>query len=271
MQKIQRSNELEHELSSILHARRIHTLYQPLVNLSSGKVMGYEALTRGPSYSALHSPLKLFSAAEQFKKLDALERLAQETAIVNAKFDSDEQLLFINFSSQLINSSNLVSLDHLELLQRCGFSPSNIVFEITERSSIEDFEQAKRFLDKYRKQGYRIAIDDAGIGYSSLHAIAQIHPDYIKIDRSLIQNVHQDVMKKHLLEAFVTFTQRMNIGLVAEGIEQEEELALLTSMGVQFAQGYLLARPHQTPPVIPSHIVQFIHQHQKHGQHKMYE
>jgi len=225
--------------------------------------MGYEALTRGPSQSLLHSPLKLFSTAEQYDQLDVLERLAQEKAIVNAKFSTKEQLLFINISSQLMNKLERVSLHHLELLHSCGFSPHNIVFEITERSSIDDYAHTRRFLEFYRSQGYRIAIDDVGVGYSSLHAIAQIRPDYIKFDRSLIQNIHLDSMKEYMLEAFVTFTQKMNIGLIAEGIELEEELAMLTRMGVQYAQGYLLARPHQTPPVIPPLIVQLIQQIRK--------
>lgn len=258
MHEMQRTNELEIELSTILSARNIHTLYQPLVNLSSGKVMGYEALTRGPSHSTLHSPLQLFAAAEQFNQLHALERLAQEKAIANATLNVSEQLLFINISSQLINHLERVSLHHWELLHSCGLSPHNIVFEITERSSIDDYGRARRALEYYRRQGYRIAIDDVGIGYSSLHAITQLQPDYIKFDRSLIQNIHLDSMKEYILEAFVTFTQKMTIGLIAEGIELEEELAMLTRMGVQYAQGYLLAKPHPTPPLIPTHIVQLI-------------
>lgn len=259
----QQDSELENELLTLLNDQSIHTLYQPIVELDSGNVMGYEALTRGPAHSVLHSPLQLFTIAEQFGKLHTLERLAQEKAILNASLDSMQQLLFINISSQMINASELVSLRTLEALHSCGYKPNNIVFEITEQSSIEDFTMARKFLEYYRNQGYRIAIDDVGAGYSSINTIAQLYPDYIKFDRSLIQNIHQDRMKECILEAFITFTLKMNIGLIAEGIELEDELAMLAQMGVQYAQGYLLARPNQNPSVIPSHVLQIIRENRK--------
>ena len=259
----QQDSELENELLTVLNEQSIHTLYQPIVELDSGTVMGYEALTRGPAQSILHSPLQLFTIAEQFGELRALERLAQEKAILNARLDTMHQLLFINISSKMINASELISLKTLEALHSCGYNPHNIVFEITEQSSIDDFAKTREFLSYYRNQGYRIAIDDVGAGYSSLNTIAQLCPDYIKFDRSLIQNIHQDKMKECILEAFITFTNKMNIGLIAEGIELEEELAMLVCMGVQYAQGYLLARPHQNPSVIPSHILGIIRQSRK--------
>ncbi|HIW31384.1 MAG TPA: EAL domain-containing protein [Candidatus Paenibacillus intestinavium] len=254
----QKYSELEHELLTVLNDQSIHTLYQPIIELDSGNVMGYEALTRGPVHSILHSPLQLFTIADQFGELHTLERLAQEKAILNARLDSMQQLLFINISSKMINASELISLKTLEALHSCGYNPHNIVFEITEQSSVDDFAKTRQFLEYYRNQGYRIAIDDVGAGYSSINTIAQLCPDYIKFDRSLIQNIHQDRMKECILEAFVTFTNKMNISLIAEGIELEEELIKLVRMGVKYAQGYLLARPHQNPSVIPSHIVEII-------------
>jgi diguanylate cyclase (GGDEF)-like protein len=131
----------------------------------------------------------------------------------------------------------------MEILQAHGLDPHNVVFEITERSSIEDFSVTKTVLEHYRKQGYRIAIDDAGAGYSSLQAIAELHPDFIKVDRSLIENIHKDKIKECILEMFISFAQKMNISIIAEGIEQLDELIKLTRMGVQYAQGYLLAKP----------------------------
>ena len=89
---------------------------------------------------------------------------------------------------------------------------------------MEDFTLAKKILEHYRKQGYRIAIDDAGAGYSSLQAIAELQPDFIKIDRSLIEHIHMNKIKEYILETFVTFAQKMNIELIAEGIEAAEEL-----------------------------------------------
>jgi diguanylate cyclase (GGDEF)-like protein len=138
-----------------------------------------------------------------------------------------------------------------------------VVFEITERSSIEDFRSAQKILEHYRKQGYRIAIDDAGAGYSSLQAIAELQPDFIKIDRSLVEHIHVNKTKEYILETFVTFAQKMNIHLIAEGIEHPDELIKLTRMGVHYAQGYLLGKPALEPAEIQPAHGNLIAQHRK--------
>ena len=129
-----------------------------------------------------------------------MEQLAREKAIQGSILEHQQQLLFINISSQVLVRSWLsFRVKRLEILQKYGLRPSNVVFEITERSSIEDFSLAKKILEHYRKQGYRIAIDDAGAGYSSLQAIAELQPDFIKIDRSLIEDIHKNKVKEYIL------------------------------------------------------------------------
>lgn len=184
------------EVRRVLHDQSVYSLYQPIVTLGSGEVMGYEALTRGPVHSVLHSPSLLFPIAEQIGQLYALERLAREKAIQRAKLDTKQQLLFLNISSHIIYDAEFVPGRTLEVLQQHGLGPHNVVFEITERSSMDDFALAKQILKHYRRQGYRIAIDDAGAGYSSLQTIAELHPDFIKADRSLIENIHRDKIKE---------------------------------------------------------------------------
>lgn len=236
--------ELFHKL---IEEQNISSVYQPIVSLQDGQVMGYEALTRGPVDSPFHSPLVMFQYAEQQGDLYRLEKLAREKAIQGSILEHPQQMLFINISSHVLDDPGFVPGKTLEILQEYGLRPNNVVFEITERSSIEDFTLAKKILAHYRTQGYRIAIDDAGAGYSSLQAIAELQPDFIKIDRSLIENIHQNKVKAYILETFVTFAQKMNISLIAEGIEQVEELAKLTQMGVHYAQGFLLGKPSTKP------------------------
>ena len=254
---------LQNEIQEILRHKMIHSVYQPIVSLKNGDILGYEALTRGPHNHPFHSPLPLFTYADETGQLYPLDRLAREKAIQGAFFASGEELLFINISAAILHDPHFVPGRTLELLEAQGMKPERIVFEITERSSIEDFSMAKKLLMHYRNQGYRIAIDDAGAGYSSLQAIAELHPDFIKVDRSLVQGVHSNKTKEAILEAFVSFAQKLNIEIIAEGIEHLDELLYLTRMGVHYGQGYLLGRPSVEKAVMAPDLVDHIVQQRK--------
>jgi EAL domain-containing protein (putative c-di-GMP-specific phosphodiesterase class I)/GGDEF domain-containing protein len=238
------------EFLEILQEGKLQPVYQPIVSLVDGGIFGYEALSRGPEGSVFHSPLNLFCYAEQSGHLYAIEQLAREKAVTHAILQHKRQMLFINISAPILEDPQFVPGKTLEILERNGLSPHNVVFEITERSSIEDFSSAKKILEHYRSQGYKIAIDDAGAGYSSLQAIAELHPDFIKVDRSLIENIHLDKIKEAILESFVAFADKMNIQLIAEGIEQMDELLKIARMGVHFAQGFLLGFPAAQPVLL---------------------
>ncbi|QGQ97581.1 GGDEF domain-containing protein [Paenibacillus psychroresistens] len=248
------------EFNHILDTQNIRMVYQPIVSLFDGSLFGYEALTRGPDNSTFHSPSVLFEFAEKNGYLYELEKLAREKAIQNSILQHKQQMLFINISSPVIFDPKFKAGQTLEVLQQRGLSPSNVVFEITERISIEDFTLAKKVLEHYRNQGYKIAIDDAGAGYSSLQAIAELQPDYIKVDRSLVQNIHKFKIKEYIMETFVTFAQKMNIHLIAEGIENEEEMMKLSRMGVHYVQGFLLGRPEPHAAVISERLTTMITQ-----------
>lgn len=232
-----------HLFQDILQRQRIRSVYQPIISLADASVFGYEALTRGPAGTPFESPNALFDFAEKEGLLYALDRLAREKAIAGCGSLRRYQKVFINIPAHVIHDPQFTPGQTLKVLEAHGLMPQNVVFEITERSSIEDFSTTKRLLEHYRRQGYQIAIDDAGAGYSSLQAIAELQPDYIKIDRSLVTQVHTDRVKEYILETFVTFAQKMSIRLIAEGIEREEELDKLIRMGFHLAQGYYLGRP----------------------------
>src|SRR5690606_12263676 len=135
-------------------------------------------------------------------------KLAREKAIAGCCELNKYQKVFINIPAQVIHDPQFTPGQTMKVLGAFGLAPHNVVFEITERSSIEDFSATKRLLEHYRIQGYQIAIDDAGAGYSSMQAIAELQPDYIKIDRSLIQNIHKDQIKEYIVDTFVTFAQK---------------------------------------------------------------
>ncbi|QHT62292.1 EAL domain-containing protein [Paenibacillus lycopersici] len=236
-------------LEHILDERLIQSVYQPIIALqpSVDALFGYEALSRLTDSRWFDGPLGMFQFADEEGLTYALDRLAREKAIEGSAGLADGRKLFINITAKIMNDPTFSPGQTLLLLQKYGLSPHHVVFEITERTSIEDFEAAKRILQHYRNQGYQIAIDDAGAGYSSLQSIVELKPDFIKIDRSLIRGIHLDSMKAHLVRTFADLAAKMDIKLIAEGIEEHEELNHIRSLGVQYAQGFLLGRPAPFP------------------------
>ncbi|WP_199624482.1 GGDEF domain-containing protein [Paenibacillus alkalitolerans] len=231
------------EFDTILAQRNVSPVYQPILSLSDGKLFGYEAFTRGPVQSYFRSPVQLFTFAEREGKLGILDNMTREEAVSGCSGMGNHQRLFLNVPARMFHDPRFTPGRTLELLQHYGLKPGNIVFEITDRNTIEDFPAARQIIDQYRNQGCLIATDDAGSGYSSLQAIAEIQPDFIKLDRSHIVNIHKDKVKEYVLETFITFAKRLNIKLIAEGIEQTDDLAKLIKMGVHYGQGYLLGYP----------------------------
>ncbi|WP_340870105.1 EAL domain-containing protein [Paenibacillus sp. PL2-23] len=234
-------------LDDLLAERSIHPVFQPIVSLQSQSVFGYEALTRLKDNRVFPGPLELFQCAGEEGKLYSLERIAREKSIEACDALGTDQKLFINVMAQIMEDPGFSPGRTARLLEQHQLSPEQIVFEITERSAIEDYPAVKRALQHYRNQGYQIAIDDVGAGYSSLQSIVELRPDYLKVDRSIISNIHGDDVKKHILHTLQEVGAKLQVSLIAEGIELEEELSVLKAMGVQYAQGYLLGRPGPLP------------------------
>ncbi|MEK0316468.1 EAL domain-containing protein [Cohnella sp. 56] len=231
------------ELERLLERRALRSVYQPIVDIRKQRPMGYEALSRPLETDVFDGPLALFEFAERAGKEYALDRLARERAISGSSRIGRGQKLFLNLSPRIIDAPQFAPWKTLALLEAYGLTPDQVVFEITERSSIRDLGSVQRVLAHYRNQGYRIAIDDVGAGYSSLASIVELKPDYIKVDRSIVSGLHADTFKAHMLGTLVEAADRMGIGLIAEGVETRAELDKLLQMGVHYAQGYYLGRP----------------------------
>ncbi|WP_138755399.1 EAL domain-containing protein [Paenibacillus sinopodophylli] len=231
-------------IDDLIHDRTIYSVYQPIVSLQQqGKVFGYESLTRTEDRTWFSNPMELFLFAEKEGLTYSLDRLAREKAIDGCIPLASNQKLFINVMAQIMEDPSFSPGQTLSLLEQHKLSPHHVVFEITERSAIADFGTVKKALEHYRSQGYQIAIDDVGAGYSSLQSIVELRPDYLKVDRSIIQNIHLDEMKEHILSTLIQLAAKMDISVIAEGIELAEELEKVRGMGAHYAQGYLLGRP----------------------------
>lgn len=128
------------------------------------------------------------------------------------------------------------------LLDR-GIVLKDVVLEITERISIQNYALFFNKINKLKEVGLQVAVDDVGSGFASLDTIAETKPDYVKIDMSLIRNIDTDAVKQSIVEAIVSFCKKSNMITIAEGVETREEMQKLISMGLNAAQGYYLARP----------------------------
>ncbi|MGG7675083.1 bifunctional diguanylate cyclase/phosphodiesterase [Pseudomonas sp. WC2] len=235
-------------LSSILTQSGLHSLFQPIICLSERRILGYEALTRGPSNSPLHSPIALFAVARQAGRLSELEIACRQSA---CRRFNEQQLpgkLFLNVSPESLLEAAHQPGRTLQLLQDFGIPPSQVVIELTEQTPIDDFQLLQTALHHYRAMGFSIALDDLGAGYSSLRLWSELRPDYVKIDRHFIDGIHQDALKREFVGSILQIAKASRAQVIAEGIELPEELAVLTEMGVDLVQGYLLGRPQEQPP-----------------------
>jgi diguanylate cyclase (GGDEF)-like protein len=240
-------NEQLGALNAIIAQGAVHTLFQPIVSLAERRVLGYEALTRGPSNSPLHAPLNLFAVARQTRHLSELEVLCRRTACRSFSTQKLQGKLFLNVSPESLLEPMHPSGLTLQLLQRYGLSPRQVVIELTEQTPTDDFQLLSRALHHYRDMGFTIALDDLGAGYSSLRLWSELRPDYVKIDRHFIEGIHQDALKREFVGSILQIARRSQALVIAEGIEQTEELVTLTEMGVDLVQGYLVARPLERP------------------------
>lgn len=235
-------------LGKILAHGDLHSLFQPIVSLSERRILGYEALTRGPSNSPLHSPITLFAAARQTGLLNELELACRKSACRRFSELKLEGLLFLNVSPDSLLDAHHQPGRTLKLLQAYGIAPSRVVIELTEQSPTDDFNLLDTALHHYRDMGFSIALDDLGAGYSSLRLWSELRPDYVKIDRHFIDGIHQDAVKREFVGSILQMAKASRARVIAEGIELEEELAVLGEMGVDLLQGYLLCRPQDQPP-----------------------
>jgi len=233
-------------LMRLIESESVHTVYQPVVDMVDRRVIGFEALTRPPQ-KQFSSPELLFKAAHREGVLWPLERICRQRALENIPALKDDQLLFLNTEPESIFDPALRQDTFLRQLENVGLDPAHVVLEVTEHAAVEDFVTLRRALHEIRDMGFRLAMDDVGSGYAGLQAIAEMRPDFLKIDMTLVRGVHQDAFKRELIATIRRFADSTGIILVAEGVEQIAELESLAEVGVRCAQGYLFARPGSPP------------------------
>jgi EAL domain-containing protein (putative c-di-GMP-specific phosphodiesterase class I) len=227
-------------LKEILSRRALRTVWQPVHVLSGRRILGYEALIRGPVGSDLEMPDALFSVAREGDMLLELENLCLETIFSSLPRPVRESVLFVNASARLLTHPVFLDDRNLAEMQRAHDA---IVVEVSEKEIVWSYAAFREVLERLRGAGFRFAVDDAGSGYSGLETILQLRPEYIKVSQSIVRNVHQDAIKREVLSSLLSLARQIGAALVAEGIESEEELRALRDLGVQYGQGFLLGKP----------------------------
>lgn len=229
------------QINSAVDDGMILTAFQPIHDLAKGAVHGVEALARFPRSDG-RSPEHWFTEAASVGLGEKLEFAALAAALRrSAKLPGDLYVSF-NVSPQTCLDARLPTL-----IRRSGLPLGRIVLELTERLAVADYAQLRTALEPLRRDGVRLAVDDAGSGFASMRHILQLSPDIIKLDRILIAGIDTDPGLRALAAAMTGFARQIGAQIVAEGIETLAELRTVTQLGMTSAQGYLLGHPTLLP------------------------
>jgi EAL domain-containing protein (putative c-di-GMP-specific phosphodiesterase class I) len=232
--------ELFAGLKGVIGKRQLRPAFQPVRHLPDGAIMGYEALIRGPQGTNLEPPTMLFAIAHENEMDVELETLCLETIFANLPRAVGDRRLFVNASAMLLRHPIFLDERNLAGINR---SHGDVVVEISEKEMVRDYEAFQGVLQAVRQAKMKIAIDDAGSGYSGLETILHLKPDYIKIADSLVRNIHNDPIKREIITSLASIGHRIGAELIAEGVEVEAERKTLVDLDVAFGQGFLLGRP----------------------------
>ena len=212
------------------------------MNVTTRAIRGYEGLARGPWDSELHSPGALFQLAEETGLLFELDCLCRRLALRGARGPQPGKLLFLNCLPTAIHDPSFRGDVLRRTLEDLRLRPSDVVFEISEKESIHNFDIFREARDYYADLGFKIALDDTGVAYGSLEAVMELSPDFIKVDQSLVRGIDTDPPRQELLRALNSVAGKLKAEIIAEGIETSEELATIQTLGIPYGQGYLFGR-----------------------------
>ena len=228
------------DLKATIRDELVFIEYHPIIINANEEIYGYEALARG-SRRELRSPEVLFEVAEEANMLWELSRLLRRRAVEGIMSELKKgQYLFLNVDPHDFNDPTFRNLDPAEL----GITePDRVVLEITERTAIKDYPRFQEYLAAFRARGFKFAVDDAGSGYAGLGSIANLAPDYIKLDISLISNIDTNFLKQNLVETLVNFANQQGAMVIAEGVERREEFETVRDLGVHLTQGFYFHKP----------------------------
>jgi EAL domain-containing protein (putative c-di-GMP-specific phosphodiesterase class I) len=234
-------------LLDVILRERIITAYQPIYEMRNRNVLGFEALSRGPRGSGLDTADALFTAAHEHELFVELDRLCRRRALMSSSRVPSSAKIFVNTLPTTIRDPQFRGKPLIDFLDKAQVSPDRIVLEITEKLVIDNYNLFREAMAYFTDLGMAFAVDDVGAGYSGLESIARLKPAYLKIDIALVRDVHASLVNREMVKAIFTMGKAIGAGVIAEGIQTQDEANALQAMGIVWGQGYLLARPDSGP------------------------
>ncbi|MBV8760802.1 MAG: EAL domain-containing protein [Deltaproteobacteria bacterium] len=241
-------------LQDVILGEGLTSVYQPIVDLGTGDIFAYEALSRGPRGTGFESPATLFAIADEVDLTVELDRACFRGALRNAMTLEPVHRLFVNLLPMSFYDSAFIEVEVGNLLSAAGLTPANIVFEITERLAIENFASFKRALASYTAMGFGVAIDDVGTRHSNLETVMSLRPHFIKISDVLVRGIARSTVKREMLRSLRHIAETIDAVMIAEGIEHVEDVLALRDLGLRYGQGYYMARPGPPFPTLPDYV-----------------
>ncbi len=233
-------NALGERLHRAIRDRAIITHFQPIVDLATGRIVGHEALSRGPHGSDIEKPDVIFDLARDFRLVWDLQSLCIRNVEPILGDLCEAGLLFFNLEASFILEMQQRGTEVLRSFLSCG---DRVVLEVTERGAIRDFATFRRGLHELKGMGFLIAIDDCGSGYATLEAVAELKPNYLKVGHSLFNGVESDPVRRRIVELVARCADTIDAVAIAEAIETEEQLNVCRDLDIELGQGYIFARP----------------------------
>ncbi|HTL34265.1 MAG TPA: EAL domain-containing protein [Kofleriaceae bacterium] len=241
-------------LQDVILGEGLTSVYQPIVDLGTGDIFAFEALSRGPRTTPFESPATLFAIADEVDLTVELDRACFRGALRNAMTLEPVHRLFVNLLPMSFYDSAFIEVEVGNLLSAAGLTPANIVFEITERLAIENFASFKRALANYTAMGFGVAIDDVGTRHSNLETVMSLRPHFIKISDVLVRGIARSTVKREMLRSLRHIAETIDAVMIAEGIEHVEDVIALRDLGLRYGQGYYMARPGPPFPSLPDYV-----------------
>jgi EAL domain-containing protein (putative c-di-GMP-specific phosphodiesterase class I) len=241
------TNELSAQIARVVAERLVRPVYQPIVDLTSGRVIGFEGLSRPAPESGFADPGTMFNAAETVGRTVELDLACLYAVIAGARVMPEDQMLTINISPRTIEAPHFTPEALLAILSRHGIAPNRVVVELTERERVEDINRLQAALTALQRHGLRIAADDVGAGNAGLRLLSQFRFDIVKIDLSLVQEGAERDSSRAVLRSLRDLAGRWGASVIAEGLETAGQLRSIRELGMSAGQGYLLARPMPHP------------------------